>query len=147
MILYKSFGELRLVQFLPDEQIEELLDWEFMDRIWVGEAIGFSEWLRLKDDSSKLCSLAISFSELPELAVVKILNKIGLPIQRGMTIEQLAVVLGKPHNSEHFCDDRITYEFHLGELQPYEISCTVLNEGGLNYLVIMIPHLLSEMSS
>ncbi len=146
MILYKSFGELRLVQFVPDVQIEELHNWEFMDRIWVGEAVGFSEWLRLKDDSSTLRSLAISFSELPELAVVKILNKLGLPIHREMSIKQLGEVLGKPYKSEQFCDDRITYEFLFGEPQPYEISCTVLNEGGLSYLVIMIPHL-SEISS
>jgi hypothetical protein len=38
MISHAQFGELRLAQFRTDEEIE---DWEYMDRNWVGEAIGF----------------------------------------------------------------------------------------------------------
>jgi hypothetical protein len=32
-------GALRLVQFLPDAESAELENWEFMDHLWVGEAL------------------------------------------------------------------------------------------------------------
>jgi hypothetical protein len=79
MISHDRFGALRLAHFLPDAQIAELRDWEFMEHLWSGEAIGFSEWLRLENEPDVLRSLA------------------------------------------------------------YEVSCTVLNEGGLGYLVVMVP--------
>ena len=37
-----------------------------MDQMWVGEAVGFSEWLRLRDKPETLRSLAIDFAEFPE---------------------------------------------------------------------------------
>src|SRR3954447_21497271 len=50
MIPHTKFGQLRLKQFLPDADIAELEDWEYEERVWVGEAVGFSEWLRPVED-------------------------------------------------------------------------------------------------
>jgi len=139
MISHDRFGALRLDQFLPDAQIEELRDWEFMEHLWVGEAIGFSEWLRLEDEPDVLRSLAIDFGEFPNSAVEEVLRAIDLPIRGGMTFEQLRDVLGEPYKKERFVANRVTYEFFSQEPHPYEVSCTVLNEGGLVYLVVMVP--------
>jgi hypothetical protein len=139
MISHTHFGALRLAQFLPDAQIEELRDWEFMEHLWVGEAIGFSEWLRLEDAPDVLHSLAIDFDEFPNSAAEEVLRTLDLPIHGGMTFEQLRNILGEPYETERFVADRVTYEFFHQEPNPYEVSCTVLNEGGLVYLVVMAP--------
>lgn len=140
MISYDRFGTLRLTDFLPHAQIAELSDWEFDERLWVGEAVGFSEWLRLEDEPEILRSLAIDFSEFPCAAVEEVLRTIDLRIQGGMTFEQLRTILGEPYETLRFVDDRISYEFLSQEPHPYKVSCTVLNEGGLVYLVVMVPH-------
>jgi hypothetical protein len=84
MISHARFGKLRLAEFRPDAEIAELDNWEFMDRIWVGEAIGFSEWLRLKNKPETLRSLAIDFSEFPGQAAADVLRAIDLPVRAGM---------------------------------------------------------------
>ncbi len=139
MISSSQFGKLRLAQFRPNDEIVELTDWEYMDAVWVGEAIGFSEWLRLEEEPEQLRSLAIDFSEFPEAIASAVLQAIDLPIRSGMRSEELIAVLGKPLEEQRFVKDRVSYEFALAEPQRYDVSCTVLNEGGLCYVVVMRP--------
>ena len=84
MIAHAQFGELRLAQFRRDTEIVQLADWEFMDALWVGEAIGFSEWLRLKSDPESLRSLSIDFTEFPTDATAAVLQAIDLPFRVGI---------------------------------------------------------------
>ena len=137
MISHKQFGKLRLSQFAPEKDITPLEDWEFMGRLCVGEAIGFSEWLRLKRTDKVLRSLALDFAELPKKVVKAVLEKLGLPLQPGMNIDQIQTVLEKPKSTETFTKDRKTYDFVYGKQEKYWVSCTVLNKGGLTYLVVM----------
>jgi hypothetical protein len=139
MIAHARFGVLRLAQFLPHAEIAELENWEFMDHLWLGEAVGFSEWLRLECEPEVLRSLALDFSEFPEQASAEVLQTIKLPVQRGMTIAQLQKLLGKPAKVLRFAEDRVTYEFVMRGPPRYDVSCTVLNDGGLTYLVVMAP--------
>jgi hypothetical protein len=139
MISYKEFGKLRLAQFRPDDEIEDLDEWEFMDDIWVGEAIGFSEWLRLESDPDVLRSVAIDFGEFPADVAEAALQAIGLPVRAGMPAEELRAVLGEPVEEQRFAKDRVTYEFVAAGPPSYNVSCTVLKEGGLSYLVMMRP--------
>lgn len=139
MISYARFGKLRLAQFRPDAEITELTDWEYMDTVWVGEAAGFSEWLRLKAEPSVLRSLSIDFSEFPEAAAAAVLQAIDLPVRAGMRSEQLRAVLGEPAEELRFAEDRVTYEFMVTGPPRYKVSCTVLSEGGLSYLVVVRP--------
>src|SRR6516165_5206795 len=96
LIPYERFGKLRLSQFFPDRKvvndpkdrgkgkrfvqndITELEDWEFMDRVWVGEAIGFTEWLRLQDDPKVLRSISLHLAELPKSVAEAVFQTIGL---------------------------------------------------------------------
>jgi hypothetical protein len=139
MISHARFGKLRLAQFRPDADIVELDDWEFMDHLWVGEAVGFSEWLRLEKKPETLRSLAIDFSEFPEEAAVEVLRAIDLPVHAGMKLNALRKVLGKPVEEHRFVKDRVTYEFVFAGPPRYNVSCTVLTKGGLTYLVVMTP--------
>lgn len=137
MISHSQFGKLRLAQFRPDADIRELAGWEFMDELWVGEAVGFSEWLRLESDPAILRSLALDFSEFPADAAAAILRAIDLPVRAGMSAPELRTLLGEPVEEHRFVADRVTYEF-VGPGSPiYSVSCTVLNDGGLSYLVVM----------
>ena len=137
MISHARFGKLRIAQFRPDAEIAELDNWEFMDHIWVGEAVGFSEWLRLKKEPETLRSLAIDFSEFPEPA--EVLRTIGLSVRGGMKLNELRDLLGEPVKEQRFVKDRVSYEFVVPGPPKYDVSCTVLNKGGLTYLVVMAP--------
>jgi len=141
MISHARFGTLRLAQFLPDADISELENWDFMYHIWLGEAVGFSEWLRLEKDPGVLRSLAIAFNDFPERAAAEVLQTIGLPVRRGMKFAELCEILGKPLKELRLprVNDRVTYQFVTPGEAKYDVSCTVLNEGGLNYLVVMAP--------
>lgn len=139
MISHARFGALRLSQFLPDAEIAELENWEFIDHHWIGEAIGFSEWLRLKNKPQTLGSLAIDFSDFPAEAASEVLRTINLPVRAGMKFDELHEMLGEPVKEHCFVKDRVSYEFVVPGPPRYDVSCTVLNEGGLTYLVVMTP--------
>jgi len=139
MISHTRFGKLRLAHFLPDADIAELDDWEFMDHIWVGEALGFSEWLRLASEPDKLRSLAIAFANFPEDVAAKVLKTIELPVRGGMRLPELRRLLGEPVEEHRFVKDRISYEFVVAGPPKYNVSCTVLQKGGLTYLVVTTP--------
>ena len=56
-----------------------------------------------------------------------------------MTLPQLQAVLGSPSGYHSFVPDRTTYDFEFDGADPYNISCTVLTDGGLSYLVVTVP--------
>jgi hypothetical protein len=141
MISHDRFGALRLCQFLPDAEIVKLENWEFMERVWIGEALGFSEWLRLEADPELLRSLALDFGDFPEQAAKEVLRTIDLPVSAGMTVDRLRDLFGEPKRELRFArvNDRATYEFVSASSPHYNVSCTVLHDGGLTYLVVMVP--------
>ena len=139
MIDYGDFRRLRLVDFLAPTDVVALHDWEFEGRLWVGEAHGFSEWLRLVSAPEELGSIALDLSAFPHPAAREVFSRLVLPIRAGMAIEELEAVLGPSRSSQRFMPDRVTYQFVTTGAQPFRISCTVLNEGGLTYLGVMIP--------
>jgi hypothetical protein len=139
MISHADFAQLRLSQFLPDEDFAQLEDWEFLGRVWVGEARGFSEWLCLQDDPQVLRCLSIAFDDFPSTAAMAVLRTLDLPVKQGMPLDQLDALFGPRISEYRFVKDRISCDYFSPLPHRYRLSCTVLNEGGLNYLVIMVP--------
>jgi hypothetical protein len=133
MIGHEGFARLRLAPFRPDVEVVALSGFEFLERRWVGEGIGFSEWLRLEDDPEELRSLAIDFAEFPSGAAAAVLAAIDLPLRPGMRLDDIRGVLGGA------VEDRVSHEFTVDSPARYNISCTVLHEGGLTYLVVTRP--------
>src|SRR3954454_5506755 len=125
MIPYSKFGQLRLSQFRKDAEIAELEDWEYEDRLWVGEAVGFSEWLRPADAPETLGSLSINFKEFPERAADQVLQAIDLPLRQGMTTDELKAILGEPAAALRFVAGQVPCEFLSRDPDPYKVSCTV----------------------
>lgn len=140
MISHIDFGKLRLSQFLAEYSIDTIENWEFMERIWIGEAFGFSEWLRLEDDPEVLRSLSIDLCEMSAVVATRILDAIKLPVHAGMSLDQLQHLLGGAIEKQQFVNDRSTYKFKITEPHAYWIDCTILTSGGLAYLVVMIPN-------
>ena len=139
MISYDDFGKLRLAQFVDRALISETDNWEFRDHLWVGEALEFSEWLRLKSEPTILRSLALSFPSLLPGVAGRVLETIRLPLEPGMTYEEIEAVLGPPFEVQTFVKDRKSYEFHYGKPDQYHVSCTVHDSDGLIYLVVTTP--------
>lgn len=114
--------------------VDDLDDWEFMGRMWVGEAIGFSEWLRPDDDPAQLGSLALALRDLPPELSERVLGHLQLPLSRGMDLAQIRGQLGDPVGTQRFVSDRRNFDFKFA---GYSISCTVHDADGLVYIVVM----------
>jgi len=136
MLTHEEFHRLRLSQFVERTRITQLSGWEFLGREWIGEAVGFTEWLRPLSSPERLGSIALDLEELPPEVVEACLSRIGLPLHRHMTLPQLVALFGEPLRVLAFVEDRATYEFRVADPDPYDVSCTVLADGGLGYLVI-----------
>jgi hypothetical protein len=114
LIPYDEFARLRLAQFCPDaSKLAPLENWEFMGGIWVGEADGFTEFLRPEDRPDELGSIEIDLSEIQEDIGTAILEKIHLPMRRGMAFEQVAQHLGPPEGTSVFVSDRKSHASQL----------------------------------
>ena len=135
MISHREFERLRLSEFVDD--VLELSNWRFMDRIWVGEATGFTEWLRLEDNPGCLGSVSLDLLDLSDDTSQSILTRLGLSLRCRMRLSEIRSVLGPPVRSQSFVADRASYDFEIGESnRRYSISCTIHKEYGLNYLVL-----------
>ncbi|MEU5830990.1 hypothetical protein [Micromonospora tulbaghiae] len=135
-ISHDAFGQLRLAQFLAVEDLEELRAWEYLGRRWVGEAAGFTEWLRLESAPGVTRSVAIDLAALPEATAQRMIDALGLPLRAGMDQQHITGVFGRPTDTERFVRDRVTLVFHVGAADPYELSCTVHEEHGLIHLTM-----------
>jgi hypothetical protein len=132
VISHRAFAEMRLRDCAAD--VVDLDSWEFMGRLWVGEAIGFSEWLRPEDDPVRLGSLALDLCDLPPELSERVLGRLQLPLSRGMNLAQIRGQLGDPVGTQLFVSDRRSFDF---KVDGYSISCTVHDADGLIYIVVM----------
>jgi len=140
MIDYAEFSRLRLSDFVRDPaDVADLSDWEFMEHLWVGEALGLTEWLRLAEEPDVLRSLSLDLPTLPDSLAGRMLDALDLPLHFGMSLSELVLRLGEPTDVLRFGRDRTTYEFRVGETDVYDLSCTVHHRDGLIYLVVMAP--------
>jgi hypothetical protein len=136
---WDDFARLRLAEFVPRSAIRVLRNFEFREHVWVGEAAGFTEWLRRKDDPAVLRSMALDLDALGERVVEAILHRVGLPLHAGMTRTRLGHILGGPTSVHRFprAPDRETLTYEATSPDSYALSCTVKKAGGLVYLVIL----------
>ncbi len=138
MITHRELAPLRLEDFLPPTaEIEEVDGWEFMDRVWLGEVYGFTEWLRLRDDPQVLRSVSLDLAYLDQDVADRILSTLQLPLEYGMELAEVNEVLGPPAGQLALVPERITYEYLAGNRDKYYISATIDHQDGLVYLVVM----------
>ena len=138
LISYGAFGKLRLCSFLR-RGVVDLENWEFDGRRWIGEAYVFTEVLRLERDPTIVRAVSVDLIELPRAPRTALLEALGLPLRRGMQLDELTVLFGRPRRSCAFVDDRTTYEFRIGRRWRYRLHCVLLHDGGLIYVQLLTP--------
>ena len=155
MLDHAAFARLRLAAFFPElpvvgpdrkdpgagrrfkgDAIVVVDDnWEYDDRINVGEVLGFTEVLRAKKDPARTRSVAVALAELPAKKWRAIVGALGLPVEKGMTARALVARLGKPAGRESFVPGQVQLRFRA-RAPAYRIDCTVRDKGGLSYVVV-----------
>lgn len=133
---HDAFGRLRLADFMAAEHLEQLRGWEYLERCWIGEAWGFTEWLRLESAPEVTRSVAIDLVALPESTAQNMIDALRLPLRAGLNQQEITGILGEPTDTEGFVRDRVTLVFRIGAAEPYELGCTVHEEQGLIYLTM-----------
>ncbi|MFN8359048.1 MAG: hypothetical protein U0264_03950 [Candidatus Kapaibacterium sp.] len=137
IINYDNFYKLKLADFVSNkEDIQELEDWEFMNAIWNGESIGFTEWLQLTE-GPKEKSISIDLNNLADSSIDKMFSTLKLYLTKGMSKENVLAQFGEPNNIESFVEDRVTFEYIIGSKEKYYLSLTITNDIGLMYVVLM----------
>jgi hypothetical protein len=138
MITHRELAPLRLKDFLPQtDRIEAVDGWEFMDKVWLGEVYGFTEWLRLREDPEVLRSVSLDLADLDQEVADHILSTLQLPLEYGMEWEEVNGVLGAPAGQVQSVPNRVTYEYLAGNREKYYISATIDRLDGLVYLVVI----------
>ena len=108
-----------------------------MDKVWLGEVYGLTEWLRLREDPQVLRLVSLDLADLDQEVADRILEALQLPLEFGMELEEVNQVLGEPAGQEQMVPNRITYEYLVGNQEKYYISATVDQLDGLVYLVVI----------
>lgn len=98
-----------------------------------------SRWLRLDQEPEVLRSLSLDLVSFPVAAAGKVCATLGLPLKKGMSASAIEAAIGRIGRCESFVPDRHSYEVTTKKPSPYKLSCTVLKNGGLSYLLIMAP--------
>lgn len=138
MISLTQFSTLRLKGFVDD--VVALSDWEFLGRVWIGEAVGFTEWLRAVEAPEALASVALALTALPVEVSTRMFARFELPLRAGMTLPEIASALEMaPMREQRFVKDRATFDFRVVGEDAFTLSCTVLEVGGLSHVLIVAP--------
>ena len=145
LISYDQFARLRLRDFVADPAgIAESSHWEWMGSLWHNEGIGFTSFSRHVTTPDQTGGLEISFPELSAEASLRLLAAVGLPVQPGMSHEEVLSLLGEPVETHQFVPGRCSYDFVTGSSEPYLVGCTVDDRQGLTYVTIIRSDLLSR---
>ena len=138
MIEHDEFQKLRLGHFFPSDRVVELENWEFDNRLWIGDAIQFSEWLRPAYRPNKTEYISLDFAGLPRSETDVVVSTLGMEIRAGMSFEEIAEIFGIPENRSSFTDDRVTLNYKINAAEPYRLSFTLLHDGGLTCFGMML---------
>ena len=64
MITKNNFYKLRLSKYIPKDDIDNVVFFEYLGKLWVGETYFFTNYLRLMTSPFKCKSVSIGFDEL-----------------------------------------------------------------------------------
>ncbi|MBI4719512.1 MAG: hypothetical protein HY763_17080 [Planctomycetes bacterium] len=135
MIPPTKFRELRLRKFVNPRDVAELNDWEFLGHVWVGEAVGFTEWLRRAEEPDELGCVSIDFNGLSCQTSAAMLGALELTLRSGMSRTEVERVLGHPFAEDKFVAGRVSLEFTY---QSYYMIATLDDTGGLTHLTVSL---------
>ncbi|MDX2200318.1 MAG: hypothetical protein SF069_15265 [Phycisphaerae bacterium] len=135
MIPHEHFYTLRMSQFLDPALIDERVNWEYYDYLWVGEGYIFSDILQLEDDPERTRAISIDLLDFP--AAEEVLRCLGLPLHRNVNQSDVDQILGQPFARKRFVADRYSVHYMVNTPDRYEVSCTFFDAGGLVWVVVI----------
>ena len=140
MIPFRDFAALRLARFArPGDEVVRLEDWEFQDDVWVGEALGLTQFLRRRSEPETLRAVGLDLEGLPDATTQALMDALDLPLRFGMTEDEIRARMGNPSGAVAFAGSS-SLEFEVrAEGGAYTVSCTVDPEDGLVYLDVAAP--------
>lgn len=137
MLAFDQFARLRLRSFLPPTTVvDDLAEWEFVERRWVGEGIGFTQFLRLEEEPETLRSVSLDLEDLPDSVAQAVFTRLELPLRLGMGIAETIHRLGLPTDTVTLGSET-TMAFSVTADVPYEVSCIFDPEEGLIFVTVV----------
>jgi hypothetical protein len=139
---FTEFAQLRLTEFLGAHpallgKVAHMNGgWEFMGGAWLGEGLGFTDFLCLETMPEELGCLSLSLADLPEEVSAAVFARLGLPLRRRMTCAEIDAHLGLPERQYLFVADRKSFDYTVGSEWPYHVGCTVHDRDGLIHVVV-----------
>jgi hypothetical protein len=137
MLAFDQFARLRLRSFLPaTAAVDDLAEWEFIDDRWVGEGLGFTQFLRLEEEPDTLRSVSLDLEDLSDSVAQAVFSRLDLPLRLGMGIAETIHQLGLPVDTVTVGTET-TMGFCVDADVPYEVSCILDPEEGLVFVTIL----------
>lgn len=136
MISHDVFSRLRLSDFVDPALIDEVDNWQFLGKSWFGEVYGFTQWLRPHSAPDELGAMSLDLADLPATVSLACLGELAVPLAPGMRLANVKAALGDPVGQKKYRDDRTSYKFRTRGRQRYDIACTILDGGPLNFVEI-----------
>jgi hypothetical protein len=135
VIPFRDFSALRLARFTrPGDDVVRLEEWEFQDDVWVGEALGLTQFLRRRSDPASLRAVGLDLDSLPDAVTQNLLDAMDLPLRFGMDEAEVRGRMGAPAGTVAFAGTS-TLEFEVRvDDGAFCVSCTVDPQDGLVYL-------------
>lgn len=131
-----SFEKLRLKDFIPE--VQSLSNWEFMEELWIGDALGFTEWLRPMNRDNQTQSISLDLNDLDSEVAWRVFDVLGLELEKGMTKQEVIEEFGNPSRTLSYTKSRQNYEYLIGSGQnEYHLSLTIDENDGLVYVVMI----------
>lgn len=138
MISNKAFEKIRFHQFIDQEEIDQLENYEYLGLIWVGEGCyGFSDCIQLETEPQTTRCIHLDLREMPSEITRAILDFINLPLRGGMTKQEMDALLGKPQKVIEFMPGRNKYYYRPFAEDNYEVGGTILCDVGLFFITII----------
>ncbi len=136
MILKRFFSDMRMSHYVPQTDIKSLKNWEFLGREWIGEAVGFSEWLYSPDAPSMLEIMGIDISAFPGVESLLLKLEIVFPALNKVGV---GILLGSPSASKVWPSGRQTLLYWHPDREPYAIECAFDGEDLVFITIIKSP--------
>lgn len=137
MLAFDQFARLRLRSFLPATAVvDDLAEWEFIDERWVGEGVGFTQFLRLEEEPDTLRSVSLDLEDLSDSVAQAVFHRLDLPLRLGVGLAETIHRLGLPVDTATVGAET-TLGFAVDADVPYEVSCIFDPEEGLIFVTIL----------